>query len=112
VFQTYVANVSLDVSKVNLGVAHVAIAIHICFKRMFQVFHLLQTYIANVSSRRCITKFGVAHVTMAIHACFKLDLGRAHVAMAAVAGEQRLNVAACSAASSAPPWVTASPACM
>jgi hypothetical protein len=109
VFQTYVANVSLDVSKVNLGVA---IAIHICFKRMFQVFHLLHTYIANVSPRRCITKSGVAHVTMAIHAYFKLDLGRAYVAMAAVAGEQRLNVAACSAASSAPPWVTASPACM
>jgi hypothetical protein len=30
----------LDVSKVDLGVADVAMAIHACFKRMFQVFHL------------------------------------------------------------------------
>jgi hypothetical protein len=38
----------LDVLKVNLDVAHVAMAIHAYFKRMFQVFHLFQMYVANV----------------------------------------------------------------
>ena len=38
----------LDVQNVDLGVAHVAMAIHACFKRMFQVFHLFEAYIANV----------------------------------------------------------------
>jgi hypothetical protein len=36
----YVASVYLDVAKVDIVVAHVAMAIHTCFKRMFQVFHL------------------------------------------------------------------------
>jgi hypothetical protein len=54
----------LDVSKVNLGVAHVAMAIHACFKHMF---HLFRMYVANVSSRCCKSKFSVAHVAMAIH---------------------------------------------
>ena len=60
----------LNVSKVNLGVAHVAMAIHACFKcfiyfrRMFQIFHLdvskvdpvllmllwLYTHVSSVSS--------------------------------------------------------------
>jgi hypothetical protein len=40
----------LDISKVDLGVAHVLMATHSCFKRMFQVFHLYQTYVVNVSS--------------------------------------------------------------
>jgi hypothetical protein len=61
----------LNVSKVNLGVAHVAMAIHTCFKSMFQVFHLFQTYVANVLSRCCKSKSGVAHVAMTIYACFK-----------------------------------------
>jgi hypothetical protein len=40
----------MDVAKVNLDVAYVAMPIHSYFKRMFQVFHLFQTYIAKVSS--------------------------------------------------------------
>jgi hypothetical protein len=40
----------LDISKVDLGVAHVSMATHSCFKRMFQVFHLYQIYVVNVSS--------------------------------------------------------------
>jgi hypothetical protein len=89
----------LDVSKINLSVVHIVMAIHACFKHMFQVFHLFQTYIANVSSECCKSRSGVAHVAMAIHACFKCfisfrcmlqvlhldvsnaDLERAHVAI-------------------------------
>jgi hypothetical protein len=40
----------LDVAKLNLNIAYVAMAIHVCFKRMFQVFHLFQKYVASVSS--------------------------------------------------------------
>jgi hypothetical protein len=39
----------LDVAKVDLDVAYVAMAIHAYFKHMFQVFHMFQTYIASVS---------------------------------------------------------------
>jgi hypothetical protein len=31
-----------------LDVAYVAVAIHICCKRMFQMFHLFQTYVAEM----------------------------------------------------------------
>jgi hypothetical protein len=54
--------------KVDLIVAYVAMNIHVCFKRMLQVFHLFQTYVASVSSR-----------------CFKSRSGRAHVSSAATA---------------------------
>jgi hypothetical protein len=58
----------LDVSKVDLGVAHVAMATHACLKHI--VFHLFQTYIVNVSSESfksrlwCCTYYNE-------HACFK-----------------------------------------
>ena len=41
----------LDVSKVDLGLAHIAAATDACFKHMFQVFHLFQTYVVNISSK-------------------------------------------------------------
>jgi hypothetical protein len=37
-----------------LDVAYVAMAIHVCFKFMFQMFQLFQTYVASVLSRCCI----------------------------------------------------------
>jgi hypothetical protein len=37
----------LDVAKVDLDAAYVAMAIHACFKRTFYLFH---TYVASVSS--------------------------------------------------------------
>ena len=69
-FQACVSNVSyvfrlmlqifhLDVAKVDVDVAYVAMAIHACFKTMFQVFHLFSDvyckyfiwmYVPNVSS--------------------------------------------------------------
>jgi hypothetical protein len=50
-FQVYVPNISsildeccncvcLHVAKVDLDVAYVAIAVYVCFKCMFQIFHL------------------------------------------------------------------------
>jgi hypothetical protein len=39
----------LNVAKVDLNVAYVAMTIYACFKQMFQVFHLFQTYVASVS---------------------------------------------------------------
>jgi hypothetical protein len=59
----------LDVAKVDLNVAYVAMAIHVCFKRIFQVFHLF--------SGICC-KFSIE--------CFKSRFGGAHVAMDSVAG--------------------------
>ena len=38
----------IDVAKVDRDVAHVVMAIHICFKCMFQKFYLFQTYVASV----------------------------------------------------------------
>jgi hypothetical protein len=40
----------LDVAKVDRDIAHVAIAIHICCKRMFQVFQMFHLDVACVSS--------------------------------------------------------------
>jgi hypothetical protein len=48
VFHISVANVDRDVAKVDRNVAHVAMAMHVCFKCMFQMFHLYQTYVASV----------------------------------------------------------------
>jgi hypothetical protein len=64
----------LDVSNVDLSVAHVAMTIHTCcnrYTRMFQVFHRFQTYVANVYSGCFKSRYGIAHVAMAIHACLK-----------------------------------------
>jgi hypothetical protein len=47
----------LDFSKVNLGVAHVAMAIHACFKCF-----IFQTYVANASSGCCNSRSGVAQL--------------------------------------------------
>jgi hypothetical protein len=43
----------VDVAKVDRYVAYVAMAIHICVKCMFLMFHLFQTYVASVSSAYC-----------------------------------------------------------
>jgi hypothetical protein len=40
----------IGVAKIDRDVAHVAVAIHICFKCMFQLFHLSRTYVVSVSS--------------------------------------------------------------
>ena len=37
----------IDVAKVDRNVAHVAMAIHVCSKCLFKIFHLFQTYVAS-----------------------------------------------------------------
>jgi hypothetical protein len=57
--------VYLDVLKVDLGVAYVAMATLACFKHTFQVFHLFQTYVANVLSGCFKSRSSLAHVAVA-----------------------------------------------
>ena len=38
----------IDVAKVDQDAAHVVMAIHVCFKRMFQMFNLFQMNVASV----------------------------------------------------------------
>ena len=38
----------IDVAKVGRDVAHIVMAIHVCFKCTFQTFHRFQTYVATV----------------------------------------------------------------
>jgi hypothetical protein len=40
----------IDVAKVDRDVTHVVMAIHVCSKCMFQIFHLFQTNVASVLS--------------------------------------------------------------
>ena len=47
-FRLSVAKVNQDVAKVDRGVAHVAMVIHVCFKCIFEMFHLYQTYAASI----------------------------------------------------------------
>jgi len=39
----------VDIAQVYRDIAHVVIAIHLCFKCMFQMFHMFQTNVANVA---------------------------------------------------------------
>jgi hypothetical protein len=74
----------LDVTKVDLDVAYVSIAIQVCFK----CFISFQPYVASVSIE-----------------CFKSRSGEAHVVMVPIAGDSGLSqppVAAAGALS----WVT------
>jgi hypothetical protein len=48
VFRISVARVDWDVVKVDRDIVHVAMAMHVCFKCMFLMFHLYHTYVASV----------------------------------------------------------------
>jgi hypothetical protein len=55
----------MDIVKVDRDVAYVAIAIHVCCKRLFQVFHMFfQTHIAIVYY------LGVAYISHICCKCF------------------------------------------
>jgi hypothetical protein len=49
-FQSMLQVLYIDVAKVDWDVAHVLMAIHVCFRCMFQVFHLFQIYVTSVLS--------------------------------------------------------------
>jgi hypothetical protein len=50
-----------DVTKVDLDVAYVATAIHVCCKYLFRMFHLLRTYVASAFIWSCICCSGYIH---------------------------------------------------
>ena len=97
----------LDVSKVDLGFAHVAMAtthvstVSSVFRLMLQVFHL------DVSK----IYFSVARVAMATHACFKCFIVCFHIYVVDVSSGcfKSISGVACRrppAAAGAPPWFT------
>jgi hypothetical protein len=48
----------------GLDVTYVVMAIHTCFKSIFQMFHLFQLYVANVLSFCFKSRMCIAHVAM------------------------------------------------
>jgi hypothetical protein len=60
----------IDVAKVDRDVAHVAMAIHICFKCMFQMFYPFQTYSASVSFGCCKTRSGFLYIYASVLGVF------------------------------------------
>jgi hypothetical protein len=45
---------NIGVAKIDRDVAHVAMAIHVCYKCMFQLFYLFQMYIAIILLGCCV----------------------------------------------------------
>jgi hypothetical protein len=74
----------INIAKVDRDVVHVVMAIHVCFKCMFQMFHLFQTNVASVSSGCyksrsgcCKSKSGCCiymHVASICFNCFQVFL--------------------------------------
>ena len=69
----YVANVPYGCcKKVDLDVAYVAMAIHVCCKCLLKMFHLLQTYVASVFIWMLhMLQWLCVYVLVAIHICCK-----------------------------------------
>jgi hypothetical protein len=61
----------IDVAKVDQDVAHVIMAIHVCFKCLFQMFHLFQTYVASILSGCCKSTSGCCIYMHVASICFK-----------------------------------------
>ena len=71
VFSIGVVKVDHDVAKVDQDVA---MARHVCFKCMFQMFHLYQMYVARVLSGCCKSNSGCCiymHVASVFFKCFR-----------------------------------------
>ena len=60
----------IDVVKVDCDIAHVVMAIHVCFKYMFQIFHLFQMNVASVLSGCCKSIY--MHVASICFKCFQV----------------------------------------
>jgi hypothetical protein len=61
----------INIVKVDLNVTHIIIAIHVCFKYMFKIFHLFQTNVINVLSEcyKSISRCYIAYVSSILR-CF------------------------------------------
>ena len=62
----------VDIAQVYRDIAHVVIAIHLCFKCMFQMFHMFQTYVVSVLSECCKIRSGCCIYMLAASICFKV----------------------------------------
>jgi hypothetical protein len=65
----------IDVAKIDRGAAHVVLAIHVCFKCMFQVIYLFRMNVANVLSGcyESISKCCIyMHVASICFKCFQV----------------------------------------
>jgi hypothetical protein len=63
----------IDVAKVDRDIAHDVIAIHVCFKCMFQMFYLFQTYVTSILSGCCKSRcrcYIYMHVASIYFKCF------------------------------------------
>jgi hypothetical protein len=58
-------------AKVDRDVVYVVMAIHACFKCMFQMFHLFQMNVASVLSRRCKSRSRCCIYMHVANICFK-----------------------------------------
>jgi hypothetical protein len=61
----------MDVVKVDRDVAHVVMAIRVCFKCIFQMFHLFQTNVASVLFGCCKSRFECCIYMHVASICFK-----------------------------------------
>jgi hypothetical protein len=61
----------IDVAKVDRDVAHIVMLIHVCFKYMFQMFHLFQINVTRVLSGCSKSKSGCCIYMHVASICFK-----------------------------------------
>jgi hypothetical protein len=61
----------IDVVKVDRDAAHVVMDIHVCFKCMFEMFHLFQTNVVSVLFGCCKNRFECCIYMHVASLCFK-----------------------------------------
>ena len=62
----------IDVAKVDQNAAHIVMDIHVCFKCIFQIFHLFQTNVASVLSRCWKSRSGCCIYMHVASICFQV----------------------------------------
>ena len=80
----------IGVVKVDRDVEHVAMAMHVCFKCIFQMFYLYQTYVARFLSGCCKSRsrcYVYMHVASLFFKCFILLLQVFHLDVAYVCND-------------------------
>jgi hypothetical protein len=61
----------IGVAKIDRDIALAAMALHVCFKCIFQLFHLFQTYVVNASSDCCKSRSECSIYMHIASICFK-----------------------------------------
>jgi hypothetical protein len=71
----------IGVAKINQDVAHFVMAVHVCFKCMFQMFHLFQTYVAIVLFGCCKSRSGYCIYMHVTSICFQVFSGVSYICL-------------------------------